>query len=159
MNGAGQKAPHPGHPNVELLGPQGDSDEAAGEVSLLPLQQVLALMQADVQGPSRPLTWVGGRLEGQRHLQLAHREVVAEVVGDRGDGTERVCGDRAVQLGDAAGVQLPTHQLQVAQLPEAVWGVAQRQAGLAAGGGGCSPVVVGGHSLQGTEAEGGRRLV
>lgn len=108
-------------------------------------------MQAYVQGPYRPLARVGGRLEGQRHLQLAHREVVAKVVGDGGDGTERVGGDGAVQLSTAAGVQLPAHQIQVAQLPQAVRGVAQCQAGLAAGGGGCSPVVVGGHSLQGKD--------
>lgn len=111
-------------------------------------------MQADVQGPSRPLSRVDGRLESQRHLQLANCKVVAEVVCDGGDGAERVGGDGSVQLSPAAGVQLPTHQLQVAQLPEAIRGVAQRQAGLAAGGGGCSTVVVGGHSLQGKEPEG-----
>lgn len=74
---------------------------------------------------------------------------MAEVVGDGGDGAERVGGDGTVELGHAGRVQLSAHQLQVAQVPEAVWGVTQGQAGLAAGGGGGPPVVVSRHSLQG----------
>lgn len=139
---------HPCDSHIELLWPQGDSDEAAGEVSLLPLQQVFALVQSDVEH-ARPLSWLPGRLKVERHLQLANREVVAKVVGDGGDGTERVGGDGSVKLGHAGRVQLPAHQLQVAQVPEAVRGVAEGQAGFAAGGGGGPPVVVGSHSLQG----------
>lgn len=105
-------------------------------------------MQRDVEH-SRPLARMPGRLELERHLQLADREVVAEVVGDGGDGAERVGGDGSVKLGHAVRVQLPAHQLQVAQVPETVRGVAEGQAGFAAGGDGGSPVVVGSHSLQG----------
>ena len=138
--------PHPCDSHIELLWPQGDSDEAAWEVSLLFLQQVLPLVQGDVEHP-RPLARLPGRLKLQRHLQLAHRIVVAEVVGDGGDGAERVGGDGTVELGHAGRVQLPAHQLQVAQVPEAIRGFAEGQAGLSAGGGGGPPVVVGRHSL------------
>lgn len=145
--------PYPRDSYIDLFRPQRNSNEAAGEVSLLLLQQVLALVQGDVEQP-RPLAGVPGRLELQGDLQLAHREVVAEVVGDGGDGAERVGGNGAVELGHPRGVQLPAHQLQVAQVPETVRRFAQRQAGLAAGCGGRSPMVVGGRPLQ----EGGSKV-
>lgn len=104
-------------------------------------------MQSDVE-QSCPLAGVSGRLELHGDLQLAHREVVAEIVGDGGDGAERVGGNGAVELGHPGGIQLPAHQLQVAQVPESVRSVAQRQAGLAAGRGGGSPMVVGSDSLR-----------
>lgn len=141
---------HPRDANIQLLRPQRDSDEAAWEVSLLPLQQVFALVQGDVQ-QSHSLPRLPGGFELQCHLQLPHGEVVAKVVGDGGDGAERVRGDGAVQLGQAGRVQFPAHQLQVAQVPEHIRGVTQGQAGLTAGGGRSPPVVVRSHSLQGDE--------
>lgn len=90
-------------------------------------------------------------VELQGHFKLADREVVTEVVCDGGDGAERVGGDGAVELSQARWVQLPAHQLQVAQLPERVGGVAEGQAGFTAGGGGGAPVVDGRHSLRGGE--------
>lgn len=138
---------YPGDSNAELLWPQGDSDEAAGEVSLLPLQQVFALVQGDLKNPC-PLARMPGWLKLKGHLQLANREVVAEVVGDGRDGAEGVGGDGSVQLGRPVRVHLPAHQLQVAQVSEPIRGVAIGQAGLAAGGGGGSPVVGGNRSLQ-----------
>lgn len=132
--------------HVELLWPQGDPDEAAREVSLLLFQQVLALVQHDVEH-SRSLDGLPGRLKLQGHLQLADSEVVAKVVRDGGDGTERVSGDGAVELGHAGWIQLPAHQLQVAQVPEAVRGVTKCQAGLTAGCGRGAAMVVGCHSL------------
>lgn len=104
-------------------------------------------MQSHVE-QSCPLAGVSGRLELQGDLQLAHREVVAEIVGDGGDGAERVGGNRAVKLSHPGGIQLPAHQLQVTQVPESVRSVAQGQARLAAGRGGGSPVVVGSDSLR-----------
>lgn len=104
-------------------------------------------MQSNVEH-SRPLAWMPGLLKLKRHLQLANREVMAEVVGDGGDGAERVGGDGSVKLCHASRVQLSAHQLQVAQLPETIWGVTEGQAGFAAGGSGGPPVVVGSHSLQ-----------
>lgn len=109
-------------------------------------------MQSDVQH-SCALARITRRLELERHLQLADCEVVAEIVGDGGDGAERVGGDGAVKLSHAGRVQLPAHQLQVAQLPETVGGVTEGQAGFAAGGGGGSPVVVGSHSLRETDED------
>lgn len=117
--GVGELFPYPCDSYIDLFRPQRNSNEAAGEVSLLLLQQVLALVQGDVEQP-RPLAGVSGRLELQGDLQLAHREVVAEIVGDGGDGAERVGGNGAVELGHPRGVQLPAHQLQVAQVPETV---------------------------------------
>ncbi len=143
-----QQLSHPCDSYIELLWPQGDSDEAAREVSLLPLQQVFALVQSDVEH-ARSLCRLPGWLKLERHLQLTDCEVVAKVVGDGRDGTEWVGGDGSVKLGHASWVQLPAHQLQVAQVPEAIRGVAEGQAGFAAGGGGGPPVVVGSHSLQG----------
>lgn len=95
-----------------------------------------------------PLAGVSGWLELQGDLQLAHGEVVAEIVGDRGDGAERVGGNRTVKLGHPSGIQLPAHQLQVTQVPEGVWSVTQGQAGFATGRSGGSPMVVGCHSLR-----------
>lgn len=132
---------------IEFLWPQGDSNEATREVSLFPLQQVFALVQSDVEH-TRPLARMSERLKLERHLQLADHVVVAEIVGYGGDGAEWVGGDGSVKLGHASRVQLPAHQLQVAQVPETVRSVTEGQAGFTAGGGGGSPVVVGSHSLQ-----------
>lgn len=105
-------------------------------------------MQSDVEH-ARPLTRMPGLLKLERHLQLADSEVVAKIVGDGGDGAERVGGDGSVELGHACRVQLPAHQLQVAQVPESVRGVTESQAGFAAGSSRGPPVVVGNNSLQG----------
>lgn len=104
-------------------------------------------MQSEVEH-SRPLAWMSERLELEGHLQLTDCEVMAEIVGYGGDGAEGVGGDRSIKLGHASRVQLPAHQLQVAQVPETIWGITEGQAGFTAGGGGGSPVVVGSHSLQ-----------
>lgn len=149
-NRRGEAFPYPRDSYIDLFRPQRNSNEAAGEVSLLLFQQVFALVQSHVE-QSCPLAGVSGRLELQGDLQLAHREVVAEIVGDGGDGAEGVGGNRAVKLSHPGGVQLPAHQLQVAQVPESVRSVAQGQARLAAGGGGGSPMVVGSDSLRGGE--------
>lgn len=143
----GESFPYPRDSYIDLFRPQRNSDEAAGEVSLLLFQQVFALVQSDVE-QSCPMAGVSGWLELQGDLELPHREVVAEIVGDGGDGAERVGGHRAVKLGHPGGIQLPAHQLQVTQVPETVRSVAQGQAGFAAGCGGGSPMVVGSHSLQ-----------
>lgn len=88
-------------------------------------------------------------LQLQRHFQLAHCEVMAEVVGDGGDWAERVGGDGPVELSHAGRVQLPAHQLQVAQVPETIRGVTKGQTRLATGRRGGAPMVVGCCSLQG----------
>lgn len=89
---------------------------------------------------------MSGWLELEGHLQLADCEVVSEVVGYGGDGAERVSGYRSVELGHGR-VQLPAHQLQVAQVPETIRDVTEGQAGLAAGCGGGSPMVIGSRPL------------
>lgn len=147
LNRRPQWLPYPCDSNIELFRAQGHSDEAAWEVSLFPLQQVFALVQSDVEH-SRALARMSGRLKLQRDLQLADCEVVAEIVGYGGDWAEWVGGDGSVKLGHACRVQLPAHQLQVAQVPEAIWGVTEGQAGFSAGGVGGSPMVVGSHSLR-----------
>lgn len=83
---------YPGDSHIKLLWPQGDSDETAGEVSLLLLQQVFALVQSDVEH-SHSLALQPGRLELERHLQLSDCVVVSEIIGDGGDRAERVSGD------------------------------------------------------------------
>lgn len=107
-------------------------------------------MDGDVES-SHSLPWLPAWLKLQRHLQLANCEVMAKIVGNGGDGAERVGGDGTVELGHAGGIQFPAHQLKVAQVLEAIWGVTQGQAGFAAGGVGGSPVVVGRHSLYGVK--------
>lgn len=139
---------YPCDSHIDLFRPQRNSNEAAGEVSLLLFQQVFALVQSDVEQSCPLAAGVSGWFELQGDLELPHREVVAEIVGDGGDGAERVSGNRAVKLGHPGGIQLPAHQLQVTQVPETVRCVTQGQAGFAAGCGGGSPMVVGGHSLQ-----------
>lgn len=104
-------------------------------------------MQSDVEH-SRALGRMSRRLKLERDLQLADCEVVAEIVGYGGDWAEWVGGDGSVKLGNACRVQLPAHQLQVAQVPEAIWGVTEGQAGFSAGGVGGSPMIVGSHSLR-----------
>lgn len=127
-------AAHPWDAHADLIRHQSDGDEAAGEVLLLFLQQVFSLVQGDVQqrGPCIQL---------QRNLQLANCELMAEGMGDWGDGAEWIRGDGAVQA-TSTRVQLSAHQFQCAQLPEPIRSVCQLQAGLTAGWW-CPPVIRG----------------
>lgn len=63
----GESFPYPCDSYIDLLRPQRNSNEAAGEVSLLLFQQIFALVQSDVE-QSCPLAGVWGWLELQGDL-------------------------------------------------------------------------------------------
>lgn len=68
-DGSGAESfPYPCDSHIDLFRPQRNSNEAAGEVSLLLFQQVFALVQSDVEQSCPLATGVSGWLELQGDL-------------------------------------------------------------------------------------------